>query len=495
MTIENKQANTYLSKSLFLRGLQCHKSLFLHKYHPELKDELSDEQKALFQSGYEVGRYAQQLFPGGVEIPYEENNYAGQVGKTKAEIAKGTTTIYEAAFSFDNVFVKADILHKGTDGWELYEVKSSLDVKDVYINDTAIQYYVLEGSGLKVTKAAVVHINNQYVRDGAIEVNKLFTIADITDEATKRQAAIKEEVIKLQEMLKGDMPDIDIGEHCKDPYPCDFQGHCWQHIPENSVFSLAGKGVNKFDLYRQGIVRLEDIPLDILNKSQRMQVEAFLQQKEFIDKSVVKTFLNSLWYPVCFFDFETFYIPIPPFDGVKPYQQVPFQYSIHCLENEKTGLRHIECLANPNIDHRKELLVNLLDSIPENACVIAWNSSFEVQVLHNLAEWFPEYKDRIDGIIANTRDIAAPFKQRSIYSWRMNGSFSLKTVLPVFVPELSYEGLDIRHGGMAMDAYFRMCALKDSSEIEQIRKGLLAYCKLDTLAMVKILEKVKAMCL
>jgi hypothetical protein len=485
--------NTYLSKSLFLRGIQCHKSLYLHKHHPELRDEITDELDALFQAGFEVGRYAQQLFPCGVEIPYEEKNYAGQVEKTEAEIAKGTKTIYEAAFSFDNVFVKVDILRRGQEGWEIYEVKSSVEVKDVYINDIAVQCYVLTGAGLPVNKASLVHINNQYVRHGDIEVQKLFTVQDVTEMIIGKQTFVKEEVSKMKAMLKGPMPDIDIGKQCNDPYACDFKGHCWQHIPENSVFNLAGKGVNRFDLYRQGIIRLEDIPLDILNKKQRMQVEAFLHQKEFIDKSGVKAFFDSLWYPIYFLDFETFYVAIPPFDGVTPYQHVPFQFSIHCLENENAELRHIEYLARPNIDHRKELLVKLLDSIPENACVIAWSSSFEIMVLKYLAGWFPEYKERIDGLISNVRDIAGPFKQRDIYSWKMNGSFSLKTVLPVFVPELSYDGLDISHGGMAMAAYFDMCESQDFIEIERIRKALLEYCKLDTLAMVRILEKVKGL--
>jgi hypothetical protein len=258
MAIADKQISTYLSKSLFIRGLQCPKSLYLHKYHPELRDEISEEQEALFQTGFEVGKYAQQLFPGGIEIPYDENSHTSQLEMTQAEIKKGTNTLYEAAFSYDDVFLKVDILHKGQEGWEIFEVKSSTEIKDVYLDDSAIQYYVLTGSGLPVSKVFLVHINNQYIRKGDIDQKSLFTVNDITDTVKDKQPAISENIMKMKEMLKSDMPDIDIGEHCYKPYPCDFQGHCWQHIPQDSVFDLRRRGVNKYGLYQQGIIEMDE---------------------------------------------------------------------------------------------------------------------------------------------------------------------------------------------------------------------------------------------
>jgi len=490
MTKGKNSTNVNLSKSLFILGLQCHKSLYMHKHHPELKDKISEEQEALFQVGYEVGDYAKQLFPGGVEIPYVANDYTGQVERTNAEIDKGTNTIYEATFTYDNIFVKLDILRKGKEGWEIYEVKSSTGIKDVYFDDASIQYYVAQGSGLTVSKTSVVYINNQYVRDGDIDPKKLFVIDDITDKVKEKQSFIVENIKKLKEVLVEDMPVIDIGKHCSEPYPCDFQGHCWQHIPEDSVFDLKRKGVDKFALYRKGIVEMKDIPLDILNKCQRTQAEAFIQKREIVDKKAIRDFLGTLWYPMYFLDFETFYTPIPLLNGVSPYQQVPFQYSLHSLSAANAELKHSEFIASPGEDSRRALLNKLLADIPAVGCIISY-TDFETKRLRELSRWLPEYTNIVDLLIGNLRDLAEPFKQKIYYHWMLNGSYSLKAVLPCLLPDMGYESLEIRNGGMAIDAYFKMQESKDTNEIEKIRRDLLEYCKLDTFAMVRILEKLR----
>jgi hypothetical protein len=254
MTIrEEKQPNLFLSKSLFVRGLQCHKSLWLHKYRPELKDELSAHHAAIFQNGTDVGKLAQDLFPGGVEVPYEGLSYAEQVERTRALIENGDDTIYEATFSFDGVFVKIDILHRGESGWELYEVKASTAAKNVHLSDVALQLNVLEGGGLPLTRASVVHIDNTYTRQGELELARLFAVVDVTQTVRGMQAEAAAEILRQRIMLQGDLPAIDIGPYCSNPYDCDFRGHCWQHIPEDSVFDLRGRGADKFALYRQGI--------------------------------------------------------------------------------------------------------------------------------------------------------------------------------------------------------------------------------------------------
>jgi hypothetical protein len=480
----------HLSKSLFIKGLQCHKALYLDRNHPELRDEISEAQQALFEGGSEVGLYAQKLFPDGVNIPYEGLSPKEQLTRTQDAITEGARTIYEATFSFDNIFVKADILNRGRDGWHLYEVKATTKVQDNYIDDVAVQYYVLAGSGLPVKKASLVHLNNQYVRKGNIEFERLFKIEDLTDAVKEKQASVAEQVSAMRKMLEaGDIPSIDIGEQCANPYPCDFHGHCWQHIPENSVFDLHGRGVNKFGLYQQGILYLKDIPLEMLKKSQRMQVEAFLERKTFINPKGLKSFLDSLWYPRYFLDFETFKTAIPTFDGTRPYQEIPFQYSLHSLDQEGAELQHYEFLAQPNTDPRRELLEKLLKEIPEEACVLAYNMTFENKILRFLGEWFPEYQEKIKKITEHMLDPATPFQKKDFYHWQMFGSYSLKKVLPIMVPDLSYERMEISEGGMASEAYFKMNELQDPGELERLHSALLEYCRLDTLAMVKILEK------
>jgi hypothetical protein len=492
MSPMNRKSDAYLSKTLFIRGLQCHKSLYLHKYHPDLKDEVSEQQEASFQIGRDVGVYAQNLFPNGVEILFDDVTLTDQLSRTTKEIENGTAVIYEAAFSFDNIFVKVDILRKHEGRWEIYEVKNSTSVKDVHHNDVAIQYYVLKGAGLSVSKAFLVHINNQYVRNGDIEVERLFIIQDLTEDVIDHQEFVEDEIKKMREMLKGAIPDIDIGGHCSDPYECDFGGHCWQHIPENSIFVLRGNGPNKLDLYRQGVIRLEDVPKDILPRSQRIQIEGVLEKKNVTDKTAVREFLDTLWYPICFLDFETtFMVPIPLFDGSKPYQKIPFQYSLHCLERDGAELLHYEYLAQAKLDPRREFLEKLLNQLPEDACVLVYNKTFETGILNELIQMFPEHEIKVANIISNIRDLMIPFRNKDIYRWEMEGSYSLKYVLPALVPELKYEEMEISDGGMAANAWLRLWEMEDSAEIGKICTALLEYCKLDTLAMVRVLEELR----
>ncbi len=488
---KKRRTNLYLSKSLFIRGRQCRKSLYLQKYHSELKDIIPDARLTLFEAGKEIGLVARKLFPGGVEIPFDNVPIADQLAKTTTEIKKGVKTLYEPAFSYNDVLVKIDILHKGKGGFELYEVKGATDAKEYYIDDIAIQYYVLKGLGVPVSKLYLVHINNQYVKHGEINVNELFIIKDMTDIIQKRMGFIGQEIIAQREILKGDMPEIDIGEYCFDPYECDYRGYCWRKVPEDSIFSLKGSGINPFELYRKGITLTEDIPIDRLPEDKRVLVEAATNKQMLINEENIRIFLNSIWYPLCFLDFETFQTAIPPFDGTRPYQHIPFQYSLHLLNAESSVLQHRDYIMAPGADSRKELLEKLLNEIPPHACVMAYYKQFEERILRNLAEWFPEYSERIDVIIKNMIDLAAPFKNKDFYHWQMRGSYSLKSVLPILIPELKYEGMAIADGEMAMNAYFTMCHSKDDSEIEDLRKSLLEYCNLDTLAMHSILNKLK----
>lgn len=489
--MKNSQISQFLSKSLFIKGVQCHKALYLQKYYPELKDPVPPSREALYQSGSEVGTIAHGLFPGGIEIPFEEGSYAQQVKRTREAIAHGAETIYEASFNYDGVFVKVDILHKGKYGWELYEVKSSTGFKDIYQPDISVQSYVVNGAGIPVTRAFLVHINNQYVRQGDIDPFELFTITDMTHSVVENQPAIREEIQKQKEMLTGDVPPIDIGHWCSDPYDCDFKGHCWQHIPEMSVFSLRGNRILTFDLYNRGIVSLDDVIPEKLPPAQRQQVEAIRDNHIYVRKEEIRDFLDSLWYPLYFLDFETFADAIPRFHGIRPYQNVPYQYSLHYLENESAPLGHHEYLAQPEIDPRKELTKKLICLIPDNACVLAYVASFEKGVLQDLALWYPEYAQKIERIFSNMIDLAHPFQKRFLYHWQFNGSYSIKAVLPALVPELGYDTMEIRDGEMAGLAYARMQKSGDPEEIEQIRKALFDYCRLDTFAMVKLLEVLK----
>jgi len=494
MTNIMKKDLSYLSKSLFIKGLQCPKSLYLFKTQPELRGEISESQEAIFSQGTEVGIVAQGLFLGGKEIPYEGLSHDEQLKLTQAEIDRGTAILYEPVFTFDKIFIKADILQKNRKGWDLFEVKATTKIKDkevykdVYIDDIALQYYVLQKSGLPIRKAFLVFINNQYVKNGDLDLNQLFLKEDVTKKALEKQGYVRKEIKKLRKALAGDTPSIDIGEHCDDPYPCDFKEYCWQHLPDYSVLNLSRRNAKLWDLYRQGIFHLKEIPLEVLNKSQKFEVKAFLNRRKFADPEKIKNFLDTLWEPIYFLDFETFQTAIPLYDGIKPYQQIPFQYSIHFFKGSKSKPGHYEFLASPNMDPRKELVETLLERIPREACILAYHASFEKTILEQLAERFPKYQTKLKKMIDNLLDLEVPFRKKALYHWSMKGSSSLKKVLPALIPELDYDELEICDGGMAAEAYFKMCRTQDPKEAKQIRKNLLEYCRMDTLAMVELLR-------
>ena len=307
-----------LSKSLILKGIQCPKALYLKKNPPDFEIPEDPSREAKFRAGHEVGILAQQLFPGGTEVPFEGLSVPEQIKQTRKLMESGAEVIYEASFEYDGIFVKVDILVKDGDAWQIHEVKMSTSVKEVNLNDVAIQFYVLGQAGLLISGAYLVHINNQYVRQGEINVQQLFASQDVLEEAVARQAGLPELIDELRSDLLGGEPPIDIGPHCNDPYDCDFIPYCWQYIPENSIFDLRGNGVKKWSLYEQGILRFDQIPLEMLNKNQRHQVEATLNQQDSIDPDAVATFLDTLWYPLYHLDFETFNTAIPIFDGTRP---------------------------------------------------------------------------------------------------------------------------------------------------------------------------------
>jgi len=483
-----------LSKTLYMRGLQCPKSLWLDRKAPEVRTEAPPDLVARWEAGHEVGRYAQLLFPGGVEIPFEGNTVPQQLATTKALLARGIDTLYEASFSFGGVFVKADILQRAGGGFDLYEVKSASEVKPHFPADVAIQVFVLSGCGIPLRRAFLVHIDTGYLRQGEIDPYKLFAMQDLTDEVSSLQPGIPAQLGQMRKVLTGGLPEIDIGPHCTDPYECDFKAHCWQHIPEHSIFDLAGRGVDKWELYARGIVRIEEVPLESLNDSQRMQAEFHIRRREHIDPDAIREFLDGLRYPVCFLDFETFGSPIPPFDFTRPYQQIPFLYSLHRQDSPGGTLAHSEYLSPPGKDPREALAGRLLADIPEGACVLAYNKTFEAGVLKGLAERLPEHRRRLLEIADGMLDLMVPFRRREIYDWRMEGSYSLKNVLPALVPELSYEGLAIREGTQASLAYLALEKMEDDRERRQAEEDLRAYCRQDTLGMVKLLGRMRELC-
>ena len=489
--------NKFLSKSIYVRGIQCEKSLWLKKKRPEVLQAPDDDAQAVFDTGTSVGELACELFSGGERIEYT-GDFNAQMAKTKELIERGTEVIYEATFCFDGILVMVDILRICDDGLVINEVKSSTSVKEVYIDDASIQYYVISSLGYKVSGVNIIHIDNSYVRGEKLELEKLFHTEDVTEQIIQKQADIPQILSKFEEILSKNIePDIDIGPHCSSPYTCDAWEYCWHEqrgIPEYSVFDISRlRSDKKFELYKNGVVKFSDIKdLGKFNASQQIQIRSELSQEEIIDKDAINEFLGTLSYPLYHLDFETFQQAVPEFVGLSPYEQIPFQFSIH-KDDGNGNLEHFEFLAEVGADPRYELALNLIKFIPQDACVLAYNISFEKRVIRQLALNYPQISNELMAIHDNIKDLMAPFASKSYYHPKMQGSYSIKYVLPALVPEFesAYKDLNlIHHGGEAMQAYEAMVYMS-ADERKAYKNALLAYCKLDTLAMVKVLEKLR----
>lgn len=484
-----------LSKSTFIKGLQCDKHLYLYKHHYNWQDKISDATRAVFNRGHKVGALAQTLFPNGVDAsPSSPRAYAKAVEHTKQLIDEGIKVIYEAAFMYNEVLIYADIIVKRGRKWNVYEVKSSTSITETNINDISVQYYVMGNAGIEIEDISLIYINNEYVRQGKLDINQFFNTESLLDEALDNQGWVSEEVERLKGIVAQDtIPNIDIGTHCNDPYSCSYIGHCWKDIPENSVFNIRRMHqTKKFDLYNEGIISLDDIPDNLeLPASQRLQIDSYISGETTIDKHAIEEFLDTFKYPLYFMDFESFQPAIPLYNNSKPYQQIPFQYSLHYQRTKDSKLEHKEFLAEVGSDPRIPFIKQLLKDTKSPGQIVVFNKSFELMVLHSIAKDFPEYNNQIEGLVNRVVDIMTPFQKKWYYTPSMEGSYSIKKVLPALVPDLSYEGLQIADGGTASVSFEQLLDENDMFKLEDTRKDLLEYCKLDTLAMVKIFLKLK----
>jgi hypothetical protein len=487
-----------LSKSLYTRGLQCSKSLWLKKYKKDVLTPPDAQAQAIFETGDKVGALACQLFPEGKEIPFEGTTFDEKIALTKQWMCEGVKNIYEATFKYDDILVMVDILHINDDGSiEINEVKSSTEVKDVYLHDASIQYYVLNGLGYDVKKTNIVHINNKYIRDEELEIDKLFSVVDVSDEVLDLQDDIPTYLQYFRKQLanKDVEPDIGIGKHCTDPYDCDAIAYCWSHIPEYSIFNISRLRVDKkFQMYQDGIVEFHQITdISTFSISQQVQIESEQTNRAIINKDAIKEFIDGLTYPIYHLDFETFQQAIPEWKGISPFMQIPFQYSLH-IEQEDGTLTHKEFLAPEGVDPRYELAKRLVEDIPTDVTVLAYNMGFEKGVIRKLADMFDEFAPQLLAIHDNIQDLMTPFQKKDYYVPAMRGSYSIKYVLPALAPEMAqaYKELDgVQNGGDAMQTYGRLAHMEDKEEVARLREALLRYCELDTLAMVKVLNKLR----
>jgi len=478
-----------LSKSTYMKGRQCPKALWLYKHMRELRTEADPLKQAIFETGTEVGLLAQQLFPGGVDCsPPTHLEFEQSVADTQAAIARGERVIYEAAFLRDDVLAAMDILVLTDEGWKAYEVKGSTNVKEPYLHDAALQCHVIAGS-IALADVSIVHLNNRYVKQGPVDVHGLFTITSVKALVDRELPEVPARIEALKAVVQApEAPVVAIGPQCDSPYPCDFKAHCWAHVPERSVFELTNASSKKWALYERGIFRMADIPEEEpLSGAQRRQVDAWKTGGTAVDRNALRSWLDALRYPVHHLDFETMNAAVPRYDGARPFQQVPFQYSLHIQSAPGADPDHREFLPEGGEDPRKALLRHLLSDIGPTGDILAYYAPFERMVLRALARDVPEHAQAIEALLPRIKDLMDPFGKGWYYAPEMNGSNSIKSVLPALVPAMQYTDLAIREGGTASLRFGQLSAGTYTGDAAQLREDLLAYCKMDTLAMVRVL--------
>ena len=488
----------YLSKSRYCTCVQCEKILWLNKYKPE--KAVAENNESILENGRIVGEAAKGLFGDYTDVPVDKG-FNLRLDETEKLLKDKPNVIAEASFTYNNNFCSVDILKNDVDGVEIYEVKSSTKIKDIYLDDVAYQYFVLSNLGLNVKKACIVYVNNEYIREGELEIDKLFNIEDVTDLALEKQVEIKNNIESINNFMKtydeNNEPLSEIGPKCFDPYSCSFWQYCTRDLPTPNVFDVSGMFKSKkFEKYNEGKISFNDLENEKLNKKYLEQIDFELNNREpKINTGAIQDILDSLVYPLYFIDYETCQYAIPKYDKTKAYQQIPFQYSLHIIKEEGAPIEHKEYLADVNDDDLiRTFAESMIEDMPEDGSVIVYNMAFEATRNNEIGEMFPDLKPEMERINANMVDLMIPFRNRDYYTKEMKGSYSIKYVLPALYPddpELDYVNLDVVHNGGEASAAFLSLKNKTQEEQERIREGLLRYCELDTYAMVKIWENFK----
>lgn len=485
-----------LSKSSYCKCVQCEKILWLNKYMPVNNENNSKE--SVFKTGQEVGEVAKELFGDYIDIPTDDD-FKKRIEKTSQLLSDKGNIITEASFSYNNNFCSVDILKNDFDGVEIYEVKSSTKIKDIYIDDVAYQYFVLSNLDLCVKKACIVYINNEYIREKELDINQLFNIEDVTELVLEKQAEIKDNIEMINNFMKTydstHEPPKDIGMHCFEPYSCDFWQYCTKNLPKPNVFDITGMYKSKkFEKYYEGKISFEDLKNEKINPKYLEQIDFELNSREAkIEKEEIRDILNTLKYPLYFIDYESCQYAIPEFEGTKAYQQIPFQYSLHIIKEKGGPLEHREFLAQAGDENViRNFAESMINDMSEDGSVIVYNKTFESGRNREIGKMFPDLKEDMDRFNNNMVDLMVPFRKRNYYTKEMKGSYSIKYVLPALYPddsELNYNELSLIHKGDEASQAFLTLKDKSPEEQKEIRKALLEYCKLDTYAMVKIWEK------
>jgi len=485
-----------LSKSRFQAGLQCPKQLWLLCHRPELADPLTAAQEAVFATGHQVGALARGRFPGGLLVEDDHEHGAEALATTARLLQDGAPCLYEAAFEYDGVFVRADVLQREEAGRHLIEVKSSTKAKPEHISDVAVQAYVITGAGYPVTRVSVLHLEPQYLfSGGAYDLEQLFRLVDVGAEVAEWLPSVPERISEMKSMLTGDCPELPIGRgRCRRPYDCRFIGHCYDFLPAYPVTDLPRLDDDLLaSLLAQGVHSVTEVPLTHpgLNAKQRTVCYVARQKAPLFQPGLAGE-LAPLEAPVHFLDFETVNPALPCYPGTRPYQQVPTQWSCHTLHADGS-VTHAGFIHTEATDPRPAFIERLLAHLTGSGPIVVY-SGFEQRVLQDVSLALPERADPIAALRSRLVDLMGVIT-RNVAHPDFHGRASLKLVLPALCSGPGYDGLAISDGQEASRRYAQ-AVFGEVTEDERQRTfaDLRAYCATDTMGLVRLFLRLKEVC-
>ena len=480
--------NPHLSKSRYIAGLQCPKMLWWKVHEPDAPEAIvGPDVQSLLDRGNEVGAAARAHVPGGVLIDAPPYKVRERVAATVAAITSRAPVIYEASFLAGGVFVSVDILERKRNGYVLVEVKATLDVKEEHLPDVALQLHILRQAGLRVTRAEVMHLNRDCRHP---DLSNLFVRRNVTPLVESSGRAISRNIGSFLAVLQGPLPKVPTGPHCTEPHECSFMARCWSPLPKHHVSTLYGIRQSRLqDLLRAGYRTLKDLPRDFAATGPAGRQLRSVRRARVIVERGLQDALAGLSTPMAYLDFETVAPAIPAWPGCRPYDQIPGQLSCHVLG--PNGLVHHEWLADGPGDPRAQFAAALLDACRGTKTVLAYNAPFEKRCIAGLIDAVPRLARQLSTLHDRVEDLL-PIVRDHVYHPDFRGSFSIKDVLPALVPDMGYEDLDIQDGGMASAVLEVLLLGRDglsAGERTTLREKLLRYCERDTLAMVRLHER------
>lgn len=487
-----------INKSDYLKFFKCPKWLWLEKNKSELKPvkenqtfiDVTGKLRELFLTHYKYTNCT--IFNENKKIDKQKTH------ENTIKLLQNSDLLFNPTFKIEDTFINCDAMKKVKKGYNIYFIKNTIRIKQHYLEEISYTISLLKSLNIPIYRTYLVILDTKYEFKNKLDVDKLFKFVSITRKLKPFEDIVSQKFEEYKNYNFDNMENIEYNQFCHKPYDCPFIDYCRKPLPSPSVFDIYAFN-KKYDFYKKNILSFEDVlNSEIeLNEFQKRQIEFHLNDSPmFIDKEKIKEFLKKFTYPLYFLDFETTQQEIPEYKNISPYMQLPFQYSLHYIKEENGELHHTEFLADINENPMENLAKSLYNEIPENACIVAYNKSFEQKIIALLAQKYPKYQEKFLKLTQNFIDLIEPFNNGWIYDKQMAGSFSLKSIFPALCPEetINYNSLENIHNGFEARYIFPQLKFMDKEQREKERENLLKYCFVDTYSLVKIWQKLIKLC-